>query len=149
MRRFMVFGIAMLLALPVCAQRSHFSLHIDLLAPVHLDPVTEARRAEWNSPLGRVRFAMAELQGSVVLGGVPRGPIQGVIGLKAQRGVPLRVITSALESGLQLSESSIAVIHWPWEKGNPTTPLSGVLPLDRQLSILLGHRLGRRPPGSK
>ena len=149
MRKLMILAVAMILAIPVWAQHPHFSLHLNLLVPAHLDPATEARRAEWNSPLGRVRYQMAELQGSVGRGGMPHGPIQGLIGFKAQKGVPLRMITSALESGVQVSESSLAVIHWPWEKENPKASRTRVLPLDRQLSILLGHRLTRRPPGSK
>ena len=147
MRRLIVLSIVMVLAVPVWAQHPHFSLHLNMLVPAHLDPATEARRAQWNSPLGRVQYQLAELQASIGAGGMPHRATQGLIGLKAQRGARTRVITSALQSGVPVYSSPIAVIHWPWEKGK--APHSRVLPLDRQLSILLGRRLARQPAGSQ
>ncbi len=145
MRKFMTFIIVAALAAPAWAQHPHFSLHLEALVPAHLAPVVESRRAEWNAPLGRVREQLAELQGSLGSGGMPHRATQGLIGLKAQKGTSLHLVTSVLESGIQVSRSSIAVVHWPWGKPAQEGSSAPVLPLDRQLSILLGRRLTRRP----
>jgi len=139
-----IFGIAVLslLALPVSAQQARFTLRLSDFSFVHHDPRTEARLAEWNSPLGRVRYAMADIQGSVGRAGEPHTPMALALRVKVKKGQSPSLVTAAINRGLQLSESSVAVIHWPWA-GQPPN-LTKNLPLDEQLSILLGKRIESR-----
>jgi hypothetical protein len=92
--------------------------------------------------MGRLRYAVAELQGTAYVRGTPHTSTQGLIGVKAQKGTRARLITAALQSGIQVSESSVAVVRWPWQSKAQGQP--PVLPLDQQLSILLGRRLQER-----
>ena len=54
-------------------------------------------------------------------------------------GLPPRVVTAVLDGGIQRYEQTVEVVRWPWAE--PDATAGAVLPLDRQLSVLLGRRL--------
>lgn len=136
MRRAMILAIVLTVAATAMGQQG-FSLRLRDLRPAPRNPRTRARLAEWNSPMGRVMYDLSQQRASVGREGLPGYPMGVVIRLKAQRGVPLRLITAAIENGVQFDERAVPVVHWPWEEQKQQPALS----LDQQISLLLGRRL--------
>jgi hypothetical protein len=58
--------------------------------------------------------------------------------VKAQQGLPLGLVTTAVQAGLDLAGRSEIRIRWPWSD-EPEPP-----PLEEQLALLLGERLTPR-----
>lgn len=127
-----------------------FSLKIDEIsldprpepARAKQDPKTEARLAQWNSPMGRLMHSFNQQQAWIMRGTMPGGErVTGAaVRVKAQHGLPLRLIAASTLAATDISEQKIDVVRWPWEddKGPP------VMTLDEQLSILLGRRLSEK-----
>jgi hypothetical protein len=110
-----------------------------------VDPRTEARLAQWNSPIGRVVHNMHDQQAFLLRGGQPGAGSGGLaMRFKIQRALPLTLVATTTDANVDFYERSVVVIHWPWKDDEKP-----VLTLDEQLSLLLGNRLGsRRPAGS-
>lgn len=125
-------------ALPVAAGDRSFSLGLDRIHWPPLDPRTAERLAEWDSPLGRTAQALAQEQARLGSGPQPRPSSQAVVRVKVRPGLPLSLVTAVQTGGVELAETSVAPIHWPWDDEKPSEPS---LPLDEQLSLLLGQRL--------
>ena len=140
MRR--TFFILVVAAAPLFAGAGdvEFSLNINNMAlGTKPDLRTEARLAHWNSPMGRLMAAFQQQQAWVIRGTQPGlERVSGaVVGVKLRRGLPLEVLASSMEGGLRISEERLAVVRWPWDD----SPGEPALPLDEQLSLLLGQRL--------
>lgn len=130
-------------ALPALAAagETKFSLKLDgiPLGP-RPDPATEARLAEWNDPMGRLLYHFNQQQSWIVRGTMPGGDraAGAAVRLKAQRGLPLRLVTTIVDGGLDRAAGRELVVRWPWSD-EPAPP-----PLDEQLAQLLGERLSPR-----
>lgn len=131
--------ISLLLALiaGTAGAQEAFSLHLGA-ATSRRDPRTQARLALWNSPMGRLQQQTSMLQAGLGREGLAGGaPTALAVRAKGQAGVPPQVIAAALASGIQLSQTEVVRIHWPWEQGLEQPEL----PLEQQISLLLGRRL--------
>ena len=105
------------------------------------DPSTEARLAEWNSPMGRLMAVFQQQQAWVMRGTQPG--LERVNGLavrvKMQKGLPLELIAANVDAGIDLSAHRVEAVNWPWDEEGAAT-----MSLEQQLSIMLGQRLGAR-----
>ena len=106
------------------------------------DPKTEARLAQWNSPMGRLMHNFNQQQAWIMRGTMPGGErVTGAaVRVKAQNGLPLQLVAVSSKAAIDFSEQKIEVVRWPWknDKGPP------VMTLDEQLSVLLGRRLAEQ-----
>ncbi|HSN56786.1 MAG TPA: hypothetical protein VLT32_19100 [Candidatus Sulfomarinibacteraceae bacterium] len=123
-----------------------FSLDLDRMTFRPTDQRTEARLARWNDdPMARVAMHMASEQARILGGGQPGAgqPRSLVFSVKLQRGLAAALTVASSASGVEFYERRLAVIRWPWQDEDEAPP---AMPLDEQLSILLGDRLesGRR-----
>ncbi len=143
--------IVLLISSSVCsAGEIGFSLKIDEVSLTprleppgpRPDPRTEARRAQWNSPMGRLMHNFNQQQAWVMRGTMPGGErVTGAaVRIKAQNGLPLRLIATSSRAAVDVSEREVAVVRWPWDD----TEGPEVMELDEQLSVLLGRRLTER-----
>ena len=118
-----------------------FSLKLDEipLSP-RPDPQTEARLALWNDPMGRLLYQFNQQQSWMMRGNMPGSDraTGAAIRVKAQPGLPLGLVTTAVQAGLDLAGRSEIRIRWPWSD-EPEPP-----PLEEQLALLLGERLTPR-----
>ncbi len=115
-----------------------FSLSIEAALSQPRTPAEETRLATWNSPMGRVAYAVAREQAGL--------GTSGLVGHST--GVALRVgfrphlrpelISAAVEQGLGTSERTLGRIHWPWEE---TGEEPQTMTLEEELSRLLGRRI--------
>jgi hypothetical protein len=140
--------IVLLISPALCtAADVDFSLKIDEISldprpeppQARPDPETEARLAQWNSPMGRLMHNFNQQQAWIMRGTMPGGErVTGAaVRVKAQNGLPLQLIAISTRAAIDISEREIDVVRWPWDddKGPP------VMTLDEQLSVLLGRRL--------
>ena len=132
---------AILFGLPVVAGAGDvdFSLNIvDIPLEPRPDPRTEARLAEWNSPMGRLMAVFQQQQAWVMRGTQPG--LERVNGLavrvKAQQGLPLELVASTVDAGFDLSTRQVDLDWWPWGEKEEAG-----MSLEEQLSLLLGRRL--------
>jgi len=132
--------LAMVLAVPVFAQQGHFSLHLDTMVLTPRDARTQARLAQWNTPMGRLQYQTAQLLANAGRTGLVGGGSPALaFRVKVQGGLPLHLVTGVSLNGVPLHEEDVAVIRWPWEKEKH--PAHKVLSMDEQISTLLGSRL--------
>lgn len=145
MRRSLVFSLLFVAAIPlVASEDSEFKLGLDSLKLSDLDPRTEARLAQWNSPMGRTANHVRQQQAHIIGGGQPGGPPGAIaVRMKVQRGFDPRFVTATSVAGIELYERTLEVIRWPWSDSD--TP---VLSLEEQLSLMLGDRMKRSVGGS-
>jgi hypothetical protein len=132
--------IMLVAAVPALAgDDAEFTLGLESLRLSSLDPRTEARLAQWNSPLGRVENHVRQQQAQIMAGGQPGGP-PGAIAfrVKVQGGLDPRVVAATSVAGVQLYERPIDVIRWPWKDSDEPA-----LSFEEQLSLMLGDRLRR------
>ncbi len=122
--------------------RFSLKLHEELSRP-RVDPRTEARLAQWDSPMGRLLYEMQQQQALIMRGGQPGGAVGLGFRLKLQSGLGLDLATSPVDAGVDLYERSIAPIRWPWQEDDEPA-----LSIEKQLSLMLGRRLESRPGGS-
>lgn len=133
--------ILALLSAPVFsgAGDAGFSLGLDeiSLAP-RPDPRTEARLAEWNSPMGRLMAAFQQQQAWVMRGAQPgMDRVTGaVFRFKLQQGVPVELLAATTEASFDIATQRVRV-DWPWKpsEGEPQRSL------EEEIAILLGQRL--------
>jgi hypothetical protein len=147
-RQILIIIVLLLLPTVGSAAEVDFSLKLDeiSLTPRPLpppaprpDPKTEARLAQWNSPMGRLMHNFNQQQAWIMRGTMPGGErVTGaVVRVKAQNGLPLRLIAISTRAAIDISEREIAVVRWPWDDDKAPP----VKTLDEQLSVLLGRRL--------
>lgn len=136
-------AILVLVAAPALAGAADvtFSLKLDEipLSP-RPDPRTEARLALWNDPMGRLLHQFNQQQSWIMRGTMPGGDraTGAAVRVKAQQGLPLGLVTTSVQAGLDLAGRSEIRIRWPWSD-DPEPP-----PLEEQLALLLGERLTPR-----
>lgn len=104
------------------------------------DPRTEARLAQWNDPMGRLMYQFNQQQSWIMRGTMPGSDraTGAVVRLKAQNGLPLGLVSTSVQSGLDVAGRKEIAVRWPWSD-DPEPP-----PLEEQLAILLGNRLTPR-----
>ena len=104
-----------------------------------LDPRTEARRALWNDPMGRLMYHFNQQQSWVMRGTMPGSERASgaAVRVKAQAGVPLTLLTDSMQNSFRFGKDDLTEIRWPWIDEES---LSGMT-LEQQLSVLLGRRL--------
>lgn len=101
------------------------------------NPRTEARLADWNSPIGRVAYEVAMLQGSLGRTGLPGANTGVALRFRLQGGLAPDLVAAVISDGVALDERSLTVIRWPWTEPTHAQPLE----IDQQISLLLGRRL--------
>jgi hypothetical protein len=132
------FAMALLAAtMPCWGSDPEFSLGLDRLDPRSLDPRTEARLAQWNSPMGRTESHVKQLQAEILAGGQPGAGAGGLaFRAKFQKGYRPRLVVGSSVSGVELYERAITTIRWPWQESEEPA-----LPLEEQLALMLAERL--------
>jgi len=139
MRRSLI--IIAILAAPMFSGAGDVEFSLDLksisLTP-RPDPRTEARLAEWNSPMGRLMAAFNQQQAWIMRGTQPGlERVNGAaIRVKMQHGVPVEVLAATMNAGIDLSRQPVAV-DFPWKLDEKKSEIS----LEEEISILLGRRL--------
>ena len=123
-------------ATAAAAADQQFSLGLAELDLSLLDARTQARLARWNDPTGRAAAHLQQEQANLLGGGQPGGSVGIAFRAKLQAGYQSRLIVATLEAGVEAYERSLGVIRWPWHESD-----AAVLPIEEQLSLLLGHRL--------
>lgn len=140
MRALVLITAAASIAASVVVAQETFTLDLDTMPLRPSDPRTEARLAQWNSPMGRVEAHVRQEQAMLGRSGLVGGWSPGVaVRVGFVRGLPPRVITAVLDGGVEHHEQTVEVVRWPWDESDGTG--GAVLPLDRQLGLLLGRRL--------
>ena len=135
--------LALLLAPVVSgAGDAGFSLDLDgfSFAP-RLDLLTEARLAEWNSPMGRLMAVFDQQQAWVMRGTQPgMERVTGVaFRLKMQSGMPVKLLAATMEASSDVSTQPVT-FEWPWKPADGKPQMS----LEEEIAILLGQRLAPR-----
>jgi hypothetical protein len=139
MRSILAVAIALTMSASAAAQEG-FTLDLEDLPLRPDDPRTEARLAQWNSPMGRVAAHVQQEQAQLGRSGLVGGWSPGVaVRVGFVTGLPPRVLTAVLDGGVQRYEQTVAVVRWPWSEADDG--VEQVLPMDRQLGLLLGQRL--------
>lgn len=144
MQRLSATFCSLLIAATAAAGDSTFSLHLnEIPLTPRLDPRTEARRALWNDPMGRLMYQFNQQQSWIMRGTAPGTDraTGAALRIKAQNGLPLNLVATMTRGGSDLMGRREIAIPWPWsdEKEQPA--------LDEQIAILLGERL--TPANSK
>ncbi|HOC43122.1 MAG TPA: hypothetical protein PKJ99_08920 [Thermoanaerobaculales bacterium] len=122
------------------AAEPRFSLGLDRLDLSELDARTEARLAQRSDAMGRVAAHLQQEQANLLGGGQPGGSQGLAFRVKLQSGFAPRLVVATLEAGVEAYERSMGVIRWPWRDSDEEA-----LPIEEQLSLLLGHRLEQPP----
>ena len=123
---------------------SQFDLDLENIDLRPRDPRTQARLARWNDdPMARVAMHMASEQARMLGGHQPGAgkPNAMVVSVKFQKGLAAALTVASSASGFEFYERPMAVITWPGEKDEEPKP---AMPLDEQLTVLLGDRLESR-----
>jgi hypothetical protein len=118
------------------AAEDEFTLGLETLDLTPRDPRTEARLAQWNSPMGRMMYDMHQQLSQLQRGGQPGGSGGLAFRVGLQSGVAAAIVAASVDAGVELYERSVEVVEWPWHSSEETA-----LPIDKQLSLLLGRRL--------
>ena len=126
------------------AGEDEFSLDLENIDLSRRDPRTEARLAGWNSPMGRMIFQMHEQQSMLQRGGMPGGSGGLAFRVKLRSGVGMAIVAATVDAGVEFYERSVEVVEWPWHKSN-----GSVMPIEEQLSVLLGRRLESHSVGGR
>jgi hypothetical protein len=130
-------GLVLMVAALVSAAESKFTLRLKELSWSQLDAHTQARRSRWNSSMGRLMYEMGQQQATLMRGGQPGGSGGVALRMSLRRGLAPALVAASTDSGIELAESRVLVVRWPWEE-EVDRP---ALPLDEQIAVLLGRRL--------
>ena len=145
MRSTALLVLALALALPASAgEKQQFDLDLENISLRPRDQRTEARLARWNDdPMARVAMAMASEQAHIIGGHQPGmgQPRAMVFSVRLQKDLAAALMVSSSASGVEFYERRMTVIRWPWEKDEKAKP---AMPLDEQLTVMLGNRLESR-----
>jgi hypothetical protein len=136
MRAMFLTVVMIAMAVTAGAAEPRFSLGLSELDLSQLDARTQARLARWNDPTGRAAAHLQQEQANLMGGGQPGGSQAIVFRAKLQSGFRPRLIVATGEAGVEAYERSLGVIRWPWHEFDEQT-----LPIEEQLSLMLGHRL--------
>lgn len=138
--RYLISSLIVILAASIGgATDAGFSLDLADLPLRPPDPRTEARLAQWNSPMGRLTYHMQQEQAMLGRAGLVGGGVPAMaVRVAFIDGLPPRVLAAVLAGGVEEYQQPIAAIRWPWHEGEEKQE---TLPLDSQLAILLGRRL--------
>ncbi len=144
--RFILILALLIPAMVTAAEKgaSQFDLDLENIDLRPRDPRTQARLARWNDdPMARVAMHMASEQARMLGGHQPGAgkPNAMVVSVKFQKGLAAALTVASSASGVEFYERPMAVITWPWEKDEERKP---AMPLDEQLTVLLGDRLESR-----
>ncbi|MDX2437779.1 MAG: hypothetical protein QNL88_12095 [Acidobacteriota bacterium] len=141
MRKVLIIGAVVIAAAGAAdAGDVSFSLDINNIpTTIRGDPATEARLAQWNDPMGRLLYHFNQQQAWIMRGTMPGGERASgaAIMVKAQHGLPLRLLATTMQSGLIAAQQDLAQVRWPWIDDEALA----AIPLDEQLAIELGRRL--------
>lgn len=121
--------------------RKSFDLALEEIDLRPRDPRTQARLARWNDdPMARVAMHMASEQARILGGNQPGTgrPNAMVISVRFQKSLAAALTVASSASSVSFFERRMAVITWPWQKDDEARP---ALPLDEQLTVLLGRRM--------
>lgn len=118
------------------AAEQRFALGLDQLDLSQLDARTQARLARWNDPTGRAARHLQQEQANLLGGGQPGGSQGIAFRVKLQSGFRPQLIVATADAGIEAYERSMGVIRWPWSESDEEA-----LPIEEQLSLLLGRRL--------
>ncbi len=90
-------------------------------------------------PMERLLYHFNQQQAWVMRGTMPGGERSNglAVAVKAQDGLPLKLLAMSMQSGLIAAQQDLAEVRWPWIDDDSLA----ALPLDQQLSIELGRRL--------
>ena len=125
----------------VAGAQTDFDLELEKeLRRPPVEPRTENRLAQWNSPMGRLMYQMQQQHASLMRGNQPGGAMGLGFRLKWQGKVGWNLVASPMDNGIEMYERSLAVVRWPWQE-----PADTVLTIEQQVSTLLGKRLQSRP----
>jgi hypothetical protein len=146
MRITILLALALVLATPVAAgdDEKQFALELEKIDLRPRDPRTQARLARWNDdPMARVAMHMASEQARMLGGHQPGAgkPNAMVVSVRLQKGLAAALAVASSSSGVEFYERRMAVIRWPWETDGEAKP---AMPLDEQLTVMLGERLESR-----
>jgi hypothetical protein len=131
-----VLTVVLIAAAAAAAADQEFSLGLAGLDLSQLDARTQARLAQRNDPTGRAAAHLRQEQANLLGGGQPGGSGSIAFRVKLQSGYQPRLVVATGEAGVEAYERSLGVIRWPWRESD-----GEVLPIEEQLSLLLGHRL--------
>jgi len=144
----LILVLAFIIAAPVAADevddQKQFNLDLENVDLRPRDPRTEARLARWNEdPMARVAMHMASEQARMLGGHQPGAgkPNAMVVSVKFRKGLAAALMVASTSSGVEFYERQMAVIRWPWENEDEAKP---AMPLDEQLTVMLGDRLESR-----
>jgi hypothetical protein len=132
--------IIVLPALAAGAGEVEFSLNLDAFRwTPHQDARTKARLAEWNDPMGRMMYQFNQQQAWIMRGTMPGGERDSgvTVRVKAQNGLPLHLIASTIQSGLDIAQQDVARFG-PRQASEEELD---AMTLEEQLTELLGRRL--------
>lgn len=139
-RRAFTVLIAVLPAVAAGAGEIEFSLDLDAFRwTPNQDARTKARLAEWNDPMGRLMYHFNQQQAWMMRGNMPGGERDSglAVRVKAQNGLPLHLIASTIQSGLDIAQQDLV-----WFRSRPPSEEElEAMTLEEQLTELLGRRL--------
>ena len=122
------------------ASEVEFSLNLDAFKwTPHQDARTKARLAEWYDPMGRLMYHFNQQQAWIMRGTMPGSERDSGLAIKAkvQGGLPLHLVASTVQSGLDIAQQNMVRIGPP----RPSDEELGAMSLEEQLTELLGRRL--------
>jgi hypothetical protein len=111
MRRVLTIVIVLLAAGTATAGDGKFSLSLDSFdwSP-RQKARTEARRAVWTDPMGRLMHNFNQQQGWIMRGTMPGGERMSSVAVrvKAQNGLPLELIAATIQAGMDVDRQNVA-----------------------------------------
>jgi hypothetical protein len=140
MQRVLLLLTVILAAATADAGEVKFSLDLDAFKwTPNQDARTKARLAEWNDPMGRMMYHFNQQQAWIMRGNMPGGERDSgvAVRLKAQNGLPLQLIASTIQGGLDIAEKDLA----RFGPRHPSNEELEAMSLEEQLTELLGRRL--------
>jgi hypothetical protein len=143
MKNLTILVLVLLISGPVLADEAdkQFALALEEALQQPRDPRTQARLARWNDdPMARVAMHMASEQARIYGGNLPGmgQPRALVLSVQLRKNLASALTIASSASGVTFYERRMAVITWPWEEDKEPKPS---LPLDEQLTVMLGDRL--------
>jgi hypothetical protein len=140
MRRVLLILIVLLPAMAATAGDVEFSLNLDAFRwTPNQDARTKARLAEWNDPMGRLEYHFNQQQAWIMRGNMPGSERDSgvAVRIKAQNGLPLHLIASTIQSGLDIAQQDL-VRFGPRQISDEELD---AMTLEERMSELLGRRL--------
>jgi hypothetical protein len=132
--------IAMLITAVGGAGDVEFSLDLDNFKwTPNQDARTRARLANWNDPMGRMMYHFNQQQAWIMRGTMPGSERDNgvAVRVKAQNGLPLHLIASTMQSGLDVAQQNL-IRFGPRRVSDEEL---AAMSLEEQLTELLSRRL--------